>query len=87
MSSEEDNRGENMSRRFDDLREYQHGGNHYTSKTVQPWDAMDAWMTEEQVKGFMLGNVIKYIARFQDKGGKVDLEKAKHYLDKCLELW
>lgn len=66
---------------------YQVGGNHYTDKSVQPWQAMESWMTEEQFKGFMLGNVIKYIARFQDKGGRNDLEKAKHYLDKCLELW
>lgn len=66
---------------------YQIGGEHYTNKAVQPWQAMESWMTEEQFKGFMLGNVIKYVARFQDKGGKNDLEKAKHYLDKCLELW
>ena len=66
---------------------YQVGGSHYTDKAVQPWQAMEAWMTEDQFKGFMLGNVIKYIARFQDKGGKNDLEKAKHYLDKCLQLW
>jgi len=66
---------------------YQVGGEHYTNKAVQPWQAMESWMTEEQFKGFMLGNVIKYMARFQDKGGKNDLEKAKHYLDKCLELW
>jgi len=56
-------------------------------KDVQPWAAMESWMTEEQFKGFMLGNVIKYMARFQDKGGRNDLQKAKHYLDKCLELW
>lgn len=66
---------------------YQVGGEHYTSKSVQPWQAMESWMSEEQFKGFMLGNVIKYVARFQDKGGRNDLEKAKHYLDKCLELW
>lgn len=67
--------------------EHQVGGAHYLDKDVQPWHAMESWMTEEQYKGFMLGNVIKYIARFQDKGGKIDLEKAKHYLDKCIELW
>ena len=66
---------------------YQVGGEHYVDKDVQPWAAMESWMTEEQFKGFMLGNVIKYMARFQDKGGRNDLQKAKHYLDKCLELW
>jgi hypothetical protein len=67
--------------------EYQLGGNHYTSKDIQPWEAMQAWMTEEQFKGFLIGNVIKYIARFQDKGGVLDLQKCKHYLDKLIEVW
>jgi hypothetical protein len=68
-------------------RDYQLGGDHYTSKDVQPWDAMESWMTEEQFKGFLQGNVIKYIARYQDKGGVLDLQKCKHYLDKLIEVW
>lgn len=68
-------------------REYQLGGTHYTDKDIQPWDAMQSWMTEEQFKGFLIGNVIKYIARFQDKGGVLDLQKCKHYLDKLIEVW
>jgi hypothetical protein len=68
-------------------RNYQLGGTHYTDKKVQPWDAMQEWMTEEQFKGFLIGNVIKYIARFQDKGGVLDLQKCKHYLDKLIEVW
>ena len=67
--------------------DYQLGGEHYTSKDIQPWEAMQAWMTEEQFKGFLQGNVIKYIARFQDKGGVLDLQKCKHYLDKLIEVW
>ena len=62
-------------------------GDHYLLKSIQPWEAMESWMTEEQFKGFLLGNVIKYVARFQDKGGRIDLEKAQHYLDKLLEVW
>jgi hypothetical protein len=62
------------------------GGRHYLSKSVQPWEAMESWMSEEAFKGFIWGNVIKYIARWEDKGGKQDLEKARHYLDKLLEI-
>ena len=62
------------------------GGEHYQSKTKQPWDAMEAWMTKEQFKGFLWGNVIKYIARWQDKGGVEDLRKARHYMDKLIEV-
>lgn len=68
-------------------RTYQLGGTHYTDKKIQPWDAMQEWMTEEQFKGFLIGNVIKYISRFQDKGGVLDLQKCKHYLDKLIEVW
>jgi hypothetical protein len=62
------------------------GGEHYQSKTIQPWDAMQAWMTPEQFKGFLWGNVIKYVARWQDKGGVEDLRKARHYMDKLIEV-
>jgi hypothetical protein len=62
------------------------GGEHYRSKTIQPWDAMESWMTKEQFKGFLWGNVIKYIARWQDKGGVEDLRKARHYMDKLIEV-
>jgi hypothetical protein len=67
--------------------ELQVGGAHYTSKSIQPWEAMEAWMTEDQFKGFLKGNVIKYLARCDDKGGKIDLEKARHYLDKLIEMY
>jgi len=67
--------------------EVQVGGAHYTSKLIQPWEAMEAWMTEDQFKGFLKGNVIKYLARCDDKGGKIDLEKARHYLDKLIEMY
>ena len=68
-------------------RDYQLGGDHYTSKEIQPWDAMQSWMTEDQYRGYLIGNVVKYIARFQDKGGSLDLQKCKHYLDKLIEVW
>lgn len=68
-----------------DLSKTQIGGNHYTSKAVQPWEAMQAWMTQEEFTGFLRGNVIKYIARCNEKGGIEDLKKARHYLDKLIE--
>lgn len=62
------------------------GGTHYASKAVQPWEAMEAWMSSEQFAGFLRGNVIKYLARCDDKGGIEDLKKARHYLDKLIEF-
>lgn len=58
------------------------GGEHYLKHgTLQPWDAIIHWGL-----GFLDGNVVKYIVRYRDKGGMVDLEKAKHYLDKLIEV-
>ncbi len=61
------------------------GGQHYTSKAVQPWDAMQAWMTPAAFIGYLHGNAIKYMARWQDKGGIEDVRKARHYIDKLIE--
>lgn len=62
------------------------GGNHYASKKIQPWDSMEAWMSREEFAGFLRGNVIKYIARCQDKGKVEDLKKAARYLDKLINF-
>jgi len=69
-----------------DLNKTQIGGNHYTSKSVQPWEAMQSWMSHEEFTGFLRGNVIKYVARCNEKGGIEDLKKARHYLDKLIEV-
>jgi Protein of unknwon function (DUF3310) len=59
----------------------QHGGTHYKEKTVQPWDYIAA-----NGLGYFEGNVVKYVSRWRDKGGVEDLRKARHYLDKLIEL-
>lgn len=68
--------------RADDIQE---GGDHYRSKDVQPWTAMESWMSDEEFVGFLRGNAIKYLARCNDKGGLEDLKKARHYLAKLIE--
>ena len=65
--------------------EKQIGGDHYRSKKIQPWTAMESWMTPEEFEGFLRGNVIKYIARYKDKDGMRDVLKAKHYLERLEE--
>ena len=67
------------------VNDQQVGGDHYKSKKIQPWDAMAEWMSKEQFEGFLRGNCIKYLARCDDKGGLIDLKKARHYLDKLIE--
>jgi hypothetical protein len=62
------------------------GGTHYKQLKVQPWEAMEAWMSREAFAGFLRGNVIKYVARADKKGGIEDLKKANHYLAKLIEV-
>ena len=64
---------------------HQVGGDHYRQKTIQPWTAMESWMTREEFEGYLRGNVIKYIARYKDKNGIEDVYKARHYLERLTE--
>lgn len=61
--------------------ERQHGGVYYQNKPIQPWDFIAA-----NNLGFFEGNILKYISRWQDKNGVEDLLKARHYLDKLIEI-
>jgi hypothetical protein len=57
------------------------GGDHYKAKPIQPWDFIAA-----NQLGYFEGNIVKYVSRWKDKGGINDLKKARHYLDKLIEL-
>lgn len=59
------------------------GGNHYRFESIkiQPWDYIAANDLD-----FFQGNVIKYITRWKLKGGLQDLHKAKHVLEKYIEV-
>lgn len=57
------------------------GGEHYKSLAIQPI----TYITENNL-GYCEANVVKYITRWRDKGGKKDLEKAKHYIDLLIEM-
>jgi len=54
---------------------------HYTQSAIQPIEVIGAWKLS-----YCLGNTIKYIARADHKGNKLeDLQKARWYLNKELE--
>ena len=56
------------------------GGKHYLKYKIQPSE----FVIENRLL-YPEGNVIKYILRHQNKGGKEDLEKAKHFIDMIIE--
>ena len=57
------------------------GGDHYKELKIQPIQYIHA-----NNLGYCEGNVVKYITRWRDKGGKADLEKVKHYVDLLIQL-
>jgi hypothetical protein len=58
---------------------------HYQSASgIECIEAIKAQMSEEEYRGYLRGNVVKYLWRYQQKGGKQSLEKACWYLDKLI---
>lgn len=53
---------------------------HYTKLKIEPWDYIQA-----NDLGYFEGNIVKYVSRYKNKGGREDLLKARTYLDKLLE--
>lgn len=53
---------------------------HYTQFKIQPLK-----FSGENKLGFLEGNIIKYVCRYNLKNGVGDLKKARHYLEKLIE--
>lgn len=53
---------------------------HYKTRPTETIDAIRTALTEEEFRGYCIGNVMKYALRYQHKGGDDDLAKAAHYL-------
>lgn len=60
------------------------GGTHYKDLPIQPFDIMKANFKKEEYEGYLRGNVLKYLLRYQTKNGVEDLKKASHYLDELI---
>lgn len=61
--------------------ERQVGGSHYKSMTIQPIE-----YCHKNKIGCIESSVIKYVSRYQSKGGREDLEKAKHLIDMLIDF-
>jgi hypothetical protein len=68
------------------LDQHQVGGDHYSKLKITPWQALEAWLTPEEFRGYLKGEAIVYIARERDKAGPVDIGKARHVLQKLEEV-
>lgn len=60
--------------------ETQVGGDHYKTP-IEHWD----WVIANGLS-YMQGQITKYVARYTKKNGLEDLYKARHFLDKLIEV-
>ncbi len=68
-------------RAVDDANAKQIAGQHYKKQKIQTWD----FVAQNDLDYFQ-GSIIKYVARWKDKGGIDDLKKAIHFLEKYIEV-
>ena len=61
---------------------------HYadTCGGIECIEAIEASMSMEEFKGFLKGNVQKYVWRYAQKNGVEDLKKAKWYLERLITV-
>lgn len=59
---------------------------HYIFGGIETIEYLKAKLTAEEYRGFLKGNVLKYVSRESEKNGLEDLKKDKWYLDKLIEF-
>ena len=60
--------------------------NHYKTGGIECWDAMEQVYGIQETMIFCKLNAFKYLWRCDRKNGSEDIQKAKVYLEKYLEL-
>lgn len=57
---------------------------HYTEGKIECIEYIEDKLTPEEYRGYIKGNVLKYITREKYKNGDEDIRKAKWYLDRLV---
>lgn len=58
---------------------------HYNQNSIETIDIIKDSMSAEEFKGFLKGNIIKYVSRAEFKGNETeDLQKARWYLNRWI---
>lgn len=66
---------------------HQVGGDHYRAVPgEQHWDRMWRLLGPEVAWAYFVGKITGYVERYRKKNGLQDLRKARHFLDKLIEL-
>ena len=59
---------------------------HYNDGGLECIEAIEAQLTPEEYRGYLKGNVAKYVWREKHKGGIESLKKAQWYLTRLIAL-
>lgn len=59
--------------------------NHYTQGKYEVIDYIEDKLNKEELQGYCVGNVLKYVSRFKHKNGLEDLKKAEWYLNRLIK--
>lgn len=62
------------------------GGNHYEDMSIEPIEVMRSNFSREQYEGYLVGNILKYMMRYERKNGVQDLRKASTYLAELIDF-
>ena len=60
--------------------------NHYTSGQVECIDAIQSALTTDEYRGYLKGNIMKYIWRERLKNGAQDVQKSVWYSTELIQL-
>ena len=60
---------------------------HYNTGEIECIQAIQASMTTRQFQGYLKGNVLKYMWRYEYKNQQEDLAKAQWYLRRLMETY
>ncbi len=58
---------------------------HYTAGKIEVIEYIEDQLSSEELQGYFVGNIIKYLSRHKHKGGIEDLKKARWYLDRMIK--
>ena len=59
---------------------------HYTDGSIECIEAIEAQLTPEEYRGYLKGNIVKYVWRERHKGNTESLKKAQWYIKRLVEF-
>jgi hypothetical protein len=70
----------------DDVVDVVNSPSHYKSGGIEAIEGIEASMEPEAFVGYLKGNIMKYMWRYERKGKPIeDLKKARWYLDRLIQ--